>query len=158
MSSFLRSIESNLCPRHNTSLNRPSSSVIDSPRQTSGPTRQSCDSIPSTTVTSSAMLGLSATGTRRSTSDCGTLTGTTAFKDTTDFQRIKEQYYWSRPRINPSRIVPVGPVPSIRPLDEQWGGPEMQIDLYILRTHTVLPMKSFPPFWITLNNQIFPSS
>ena len=45
--------------------------------------------------------------------------GYPAFKDTTNFQHIKEHYYWSHPHINPSRIVPVGPVPNIRPLDEQ---------------------------------------
>jgi len=42
-----------------------------------------------------------------------------AFKDTTNFQHIKEHYYWSHSHVNPSRIVPLGPVPSIRPLDEQ---------------------------------------
>ena len=42
-----------------------------------------------------------------------------AFKDTTNFQHIKEHYYWSHTHINPSRIVPVGPVPSIRSLVKQ---------------------------------------
>ena len=42
-----------------------------------------------------------------------------AFKDTTNFQHIKEHYYWSHPHINPTRIVPLGPVPNIRPLDKQ---------------------------------------
>lgn len=39
-----------------------------------------------------------------------------AFKDTTDFDHIKTHYYWSHPHINPTRIVPLGPVPNIRPL------------------------------------------
>ncbi|KAF9529788.1 glutathione S-transferase [Crepidotus variabilis] len=38
-----------------------------------------------------------------------------AFKDSTDFDHIKGGYYFN-PKTNPSRIVPVGPVPHIRPL------------------------------------------
>ncbi|CAL1699000.1 unnamed protein product [Somion occarium] len=37
-----------------------------------------------------------------------------AFKDTCNFDHIKVHYYWSH--INPTRIVPVGPVPNIHPL------------------------------------------
>ncbi|EPQ31664.1 uncharacterized protein PFL1_00997 [Pseudozyma flocculosa PF-1] len=40
-----------------------------------------------------------------------------AFKDTTDFEHIKAHYYQSHPQINPTRIVPVGPLPPILPLD-----------------------------------------
>ncbi|TEB34318.1 glutathione S-transferase [Coprinellus micaceus] len=39
-----------------------------------------------------------------------------AFKSTTNFDHIKEFYYWSQIKINPTRVVPVGPVPHIRPL------------------------------------------
>ncbi|PPQ67223.1 hypothetical protein CVT26_007296 [Gymnopilus dilepis] len=39
-----------------------------------------------------------------------------AFKDTTDFDHIKTNYYWSHANINPTRIVPVGPIPHILPL------------------------------------------
>ncbi|RDB28046.1 Glutathione S-transferase omega-like 2 [Hypsizygus marmoreus] len=40
-----------------------------------------------------------------------------AFKSSTDFNHIKTHYYWSHPSINPTRIVPVGPIPNIKPLD-----------------------------------------
>ncbi|PWN90239.1 hypothetical protein FA10DRAFT_266735 [Acaromyces ingoldii] len=40
-----------------------------------------------------------------------------AFKDTTDFESIKAHYYQSHPQINPTRVVPKGPIPSILPLD-----------------------------------------
>ncbi|KAF9567172.1 hypothetical protein CPC08DRAFT_627218 [Agrocybe pediades] len=39
-----------------------------------------------------------------------------AFKDTTNFEHIKAHYYWSHPHINPTRIIPVGPIPNILPL------------------------------------------
>ncbi|PPQ67221.1 hypothetical protein CVT26_007294 [Gymnopilus dilepis] len=39
-----------------------------------------------------------------------------AFKDTIDFDHVKVCYYWSLPSINPTRIVPVGPVPHVLPL------------------------------------------
>ncbi|KAF9528020.1 glutathione S-transferase [Crepidotus variabilis] len=39
-----------------------------------------------------------------------------AFKDSTNFDHIKTHYYWSHTSINPTRIVPVGPEPNIRPL------------------------------------------
>ncbi|CAA7267281.1 unnamed protein product [Cyclocybe aegerita] len=39
-----------------------------------------------------------------------------AFKDSTNFEHIKIHYYWSHTSINPTRIVPVGPVPLIEPL------------------------------------------
>lgn len=57
-----------------------------------------------------------------------------AFKSTTDFQHIKVHYYWSQDsvrvhifltcgvmslipaQINPTRVVPVGPMPDIEPL------------------------------------------
>lgn len=39
-----------------------------------------------------------------------------AFKDTTDFDHIKTHYYWSHPHINPTRVIPLGPIPNIRPL------------------------------------------
>lgn len=38
------------------------------------------------------------------------------FKDTTDFDHIKTHYYWSHPHINPTRVIPLGPIPNIRPL------------------------------------------
>ncbi|KAK1226730.1 S-glutathionyl-(chloro)hydroquinone reductase [Marasmius sp. AFHP31] len=39
-----------------------------------------------------------------------------AFKESTNFDHIKTHYYWSHPTINPTRIVPVGPVPLIEDL------------------------------------------
>ncbi|GLB42169.1 putative glutathione S-transferase [Lyophyllum shimeji] len=39
-----------------------------------------------------------------------------AFKSETDFNHIKTHYYWSHPSINPTRVVPVGPIPDINPL------------------------------------------
>ncbi|ODN75919.1 hypothetical protein L202_05903 [Cryptococcus amylolentus CBS 6039] len=39
-----------------------------------------------------------------------------AFKDTTDFDHIKEHYYYSHININPNRIVPFGPNVDIEPL------------------------------------------
>ncbi|KDR80201.1 hypothetical protein GALMADRAFT_62390 [Galerina marginata CBS 339.88] len=39
-----------------------------------------------------------------------------AFKDSTNFEHIKTHYYWSHISINPTRIVPVGPIPNILPL------------------------------------------
>ncbi|KAF9476950.1 glutathione S-transferase [Pholiota conissans] len=41
-----------------------------------------------------------------------------AFKDSTDFNHIKTHYYWSHQTINPTRIVPLGPVPNILPLKQ----------------------------------------
>ncbi|KAE9395832.1 glutathione S-transferase [Gymnopus androsaceus JB14] len=38
-----------------------------------------------------------------------------AFKDSTNFEHIKNGYYWAQ-TINPTRIVPVGPIPVIEPL------------------------------------------
>ncbi|KAJ8082937.1 S-glutathionyl-(chloro)hydroquinone reductase [Marasmius tenuissimus] len=40
----------------------------------------------------------------------------TAFKEATNFEHIKTGYYWSHPNINPTRIIPVGPVPLIEDL------------------------------------------
>lgn len=39
-----------------------------------------------------------------------------AFKDTTEFTHIKQHYYTSHPHINPTRVVPFGPVPHIERL------------------------------------------
>ncbi|PBK68942.1 glutathione S-transferase [Armillaria solidipes] len=39
-----------------------------------------------------------------------------AFKSSTNFEHIKTHYYWSHPHINPTRVVPVGPDPTILPL------------------------------------------
>ncbi|ORY25172.1 glutathione S-transferase [Naematelia encephala] len=39
-----------------------------------------------------------------------------AFKDTTNFEHIKEHYHYSHAQINPTRIVPLGPQPNIEPL------------------------------------------
>lgn len=39
-----------------------------------------------------------------------------AFGETTDFESIKAHYYQSHPGLNPTRIVPEGPVPNIEPL------------------------------------------
>ncbi|KAJ6558645.1 glutathione S-transferase [Mycena sp. CBHHK59/15] len=39
-----------------------------------------------------------------------------AFKDSTRFDHIKACYYGSQPNINPTRIVPVGPLPPVMPL------------------------------------------
>ncbi|TFK73348.1 hypothetical protein BDN72DRAFT_869118 [Pluteus cervinus] len=39
-----------------------------------------------------------------------------AFKSSTNFDHIKTHYYWSHPMINPTRVVPAGPVPNILPL------------------------------------------
>ncbi|KAF8524270.1 glutathione S-transferase [Hysterangium stoloniferum] len=40
-----------------------------------------------------------------------------AFKSTTEFNHIKTHYYWSHGMINPTRVVPLGPVPAIEPLN-----------------------------------------
>lgn len=39
--------------------------------------------------------------------------GNDAFGSTTDFVHIKHHYYTSHPQINPTRIVPFGPLPNI---------------------------------------------
>lgn len=39
-----------------------------------------------------------------------------AFESSTNFDHIKTHYYWSHAAINPTRIIPVGPIPNIRPL------------------------------------------
>jgi len=39
-----------------------------------------------------------------------------AFKSSTNFDHIKTHYYWSHQFINPTRIVPKGPIPNIEPL------------------------------------------
>ncbi|EAU85020.2 glutathione S-transferase Gst3 [Coprinopsis cinerea okayama7 len=39
-----------------------------------------------------------------------------AFKDSTDFDHIKTTYYWSHASSNPTRIIPVGPIPNVLPL------------------------------------------
>lgn len=39
-----------------------------------------------------------------------------AFRSSTDFRHIKVHYYWSQTKVNPTRIVSVGPVPDIEPL------------------------------------------
>ncbi|WVF66438.1 hypothetical protein IAT40_001178 [Kwoniella sp. CBS 6097] len=39
-----------------------------------------------------------------------------AFKDTTNFEHIKEHYYYSHKQLNPNRIVPFGPNVDIEPL------------------------------------------
>lgn len=41
-----------------------------------------------------------------------------AFKDTTHFDSIKSHYYQSHPNVNPTRIVPLGPMPHVEPLDK----------------------------------------
>jgi putative glutathione S-transferase len=38
-----------------------------------------------------------------------------AFEETTNFEHIKHHYYTSHPQINPTRVVPVGPLPPIEP-------------------------------------------
>ncbi len=35
---------------------------------------------------------------------------------------IKEHYYYSHAQINPTRIVPHGPIPNIEPLDDAGAG------------------------------------
>ena len=42
-----------------------------------------------------------------------------AFRDTTVFEHIKKHYTISQCQINPQKIVPVGPVPDILPLDQE---------------------------------------
>jgi len=39
-----------------------------------------------------------------------------AFSEWTNFDHIKTHYYWSHKQINPTGIVPVGPIPNIEPL------------------------------------------
>jgi putative glutathione S-transferase len=39
-----------------------------------------------------------------------------AFKSSTNFDHIKTHYYWSHTTVNPTRVVPVGPIPNINPL------------------------------------------
>ncbi|TXT07379.1 hypothetical protein VHUM_03099 [Vanrija humicola] len=41
-----------------------------------------------------------------------------AFKETTNFEHIKEHYFYSHTQINPFRIVPYGPNVDIEPLDD----------------------------------------
>lgn len=41
-----------------------------------------------------------------------------AFKDTTNFEHIKFHYFTSHPQINPTRIIPKGPLPEIEPLND----------------------------------------
>jgi len=41
-----------------------------------------------------------------------------AFKSTTNFDHIKVHYYWSHTQVNPTRIVPLGPVPHIEALEK----------------------------------------
>lgn len=38
-----------------------------------------------------------------------------AFEETTNFEHIKHHYYTSHPQINPTRVVPIGPLPPIEP-------------------------------------------
>ncbi|OCH86720.1 glutathione S-transferase [Obba rivulosa] len=42
--------------------------------------------------------------------------GNEAFSSTCNFDHIKTHYYWSHPMVNPTRIIPVGPIPNILPL------------------------------------------
>jgi len=42
-----------------------------------------------------------------------------AFRSTANFEHIKTHYYWSHPHVNPSRIVPLGPVPDVVPLETE---------------------------------------
>lgn len=39
-----------------------------------------------------------------------------AFCSTTNFDHIKTHYYWSQTLVNPTRVVPIGPIPNIEPL------------------------------------------
>ncbi|KAI6129480.1 glutathione S-transferase [Pisolithus croceorrhizus] len=39
-----------------------------------------------------------------------------AFRLSTNFQHIKVHYYWSQTKVNPTRVVPVGPIPDIEAL------------------------------------------
>lgn len=39
-----------------------------------------------------------------------------AFRSSTNFQHIKVHYYWSQTKVNPTRVVPVGPIPDIEAL------------------------------------------
>ncbi|KAF8633152.1 hypothetical protein AX17_004653 [Amanita inopinata Kibby_2008] len=39
-----------------------------------------------------------------------------AFKSSINFEHIKTHYYWSQTSVNPTRVVPIGPVPNILPL------------------------------------------
>jgi len=39
-----------------------------------------------------------------------------AFKSSTHFDHIKTHYYWAHTSINPTRIVPQGPIPNVKPL------------------------------------------
>jgi len=38
------------------------------------------------------------------------------FKDSTNFEHIKTHYYWSHPSVNPTRVVPLGPIPHVENL------------------------------------------
>jgi len=42
-----------------------------------------------------------------------------AFRSTANFEHIKTHYFWSHPHVNPSRIVPLGPVPDVVPLETE---------------------------------------
>ncbi|KAL4079572.1 glutathione S-transferase [Scleroderma citrinum] len=39
-----------------------------------------------------------------------------AFQSSTNFQHIKVHYYWSQTKVNPTRVVAVGPTPDIEPM------------------------------------------
>lgn len=42
-----------------------------------------------------------------------------AFRDTTDFEHIKGHYFGSLTFLNPSGVVPEGPVPDIEPVEKE---------------------------------------
>ena len=42
-----------------------------------------------------------------------------AFGSTTEFTHIKKHYTISQCQINPQKIMPVGPVPDVLPLDDE---------------------------------------
>lgn len=46
-----------------------------------------------------------------------------AFRETTNFDHIKIHYFTSHPQINPTRIIPQGPLPAIEPADRTHPNP-----------------------------------
>ena len=102
------------CSKRSTDLKTASRrGAISSARSPSRPigasSARSCASTPSITDTSSAICAASPT-TRISTAICAISTRSTGIAETVDFDHIKRHYYYTHDDINPTRIVPIGPI------------------------------------------------
>ena len=80
-----------------------------SPRPTSACSRRSSASTRSTSATSSATCGAWST-TRTSGRTRASSTSSPGIADTVDFHHIKQHYYGSHATVNPTGIVPLGPL------------------------------------------------